>query len=257
MPLLESEPTGVEISEQLPEQPARALSLAAKAKPFLDWLEQWHAQLQPLALDDIIHDPTRVAIAAVDLINGFCYQGNLASPRCAALVPPTVNLLQRAHARGVRHFLLIQEWHSENAEEFKAYGPHGVRGTREAETVPELRALPFADKFVIVHKNSLHTITATAAEQWLDQHPAVDTFIVVGDCTDLCTYDLALGLKLRANAGDLPRRVIVPENCVQTYDLALAHAEKIGAFPHDGDFLHRLFLYMMALNRIQVVREIV
>ncbi len=63
-------------------------------------------------------------------------------------------------------------------------------------------------------------------------------------------------LKVRANALDLPRRVIVPANAVNTYDLPVAAAEKIGALPHDGDLLHALFLYQMALNQIEVVREI-
>ena len=33
-------------------------------------------------------------------------------------------------------------------------------------------------------------------------------------------------------------------------------ARQIGALPHDGDLLHRLFLYHMALNGIRVVREL-
>jgi nicotinamidase-related amidase len=232
-------------------------SLAEHSKPFLDWLEKWFAQLGPAALADIAAEPQRVAIASVDLINGFAYEGNLSSPRVAALIPPVERLFRRAHALGVRNFLVIQECHSPNAEEFKAYGPHGICGTREAEMVPELAALPFSKEFVVARKNSLHTITATSAEEWLRQHPAVDTFVVVGDCTDLCAYDLAMDLKLRANQVDLKRRVVVPANCVQTYDLSIETAAEIDALPHDGDFLHSLFLYMMALNKIEVVRELI
>jgi nicotinamidase-related amidase len=249
--------TGVEVSEHVLLKTRTGLTLAENAKPFLDWLEQWYAKLKPLSLDAVITDPERVAITSVDLINGFCYEGNLSSPRVAALVPNVVDLFQRAHMRGVRNFVLIQECHSEHAEEFKAYGPHGICGTREAETVAALASLPLANQFSIVRKNSLHTITDTAMEQWLERHTDVDTFIVVGDCTDLCAYDLAMDLKLRANARDIARRVIVPENCAQTYDLTVDDAEKIGALPHDGDFLHRLFLYMMALNKIEVVKALV
>jgi nicotinamidase-related amidase len=248
--------TGAEIGEHKFVEVSAGLSLGERSKPFLDWLETWYMNLQPMPLDELAREPQRVALASVDLINGFAYEGNLSSPRIAALIPPVAGLFQRAHACGVRQFLMIQECHSTDAEEFKAYGPHGICGTRESEIVPELAALPFAAEFVTLRKNSLHTITGTSGEQWLERHPDVDTFIVVGDCTDLCTYDLAMDLKLRANQIDLPRRVVVPENCVQTYDLPLGHASMIGALPHDGDFLHRLFLYMMALNKIEVVREL-
>ncbi len=247
--------TGVEVSEHV-IVPEPGTSTAEKAKPFLDWLDRWFESLQPASLAEVTREPHRVALASVDLINGFAYEGNLSSPRVAALVPPVVDLFRRAHERGVRNLILIQECHSEHAEEFKAYGPHGICGTSEAEMIPELAGLPFAQEFFIAHKNSLHAIVGTSVEQWLAQHPEVDTFIVVGDCTDLCTYDLAMDLKLRGNQRDLPWRVIVPENCVQTYDLPVEHAKRIGALPHDGDLQHRMFLYMMALNGIEVVKEI-
>ena len=232
------------------------MDLAIEAKEFLSWLSEWYSNLKPLPLKSVISDPTSVAICSVDMLNGFCYEGNLASSRAAACVKPIVDLFRRAHDGGVRNFVLIQEWHSERAEEFIAYGSHCVRGTREAETVPEIASLPFVDEFVIVHKNSLHTIVDTTMEQWLDKHPEVDTFIVVGVCTDLCTYDLAMDLKLRANARNIKRRVIVPANEVNTYDLSVAVAQQAKALPHDANLLHPLFLYMMALNKIEIVKEL-
>ena len=259
MPLIRPEPemSSVQVVEhKLMEKPGGP-SLGERSKPFLDWLEQWHQNLRPMPLAELTREAERVALASVDLINGFAYEGNLSSPRVAALIPPVADLFRRAYAYGVRHFLMFQECHSPHAEEFKAYGPHGICGTREAEIVPELAALPFAGEFVTVHKNSLHTITGTSGERWLERHPDVQTFIVVGDCTDLCAYDLAMDLKLRANQFDLHRHVVVAANCVQTYDLPLEIASQVGALPHDGDFLHRLFLYMMALNKIQVVRELI
>jgi nicotinamidase-related amidase len=233
------------------------INLAERSKQFLAWLSEWYASLKPITLADAITDPARTALCTVDMLNGFCYEGTLASPRAAACIQPVAKLFQRAYERGVRKFISVQEWHSERAEEFNAYGAHCVRGTREAELVAELASLPFARDIKIVHKNSLHTIVGTTFERWLENHPVVDTFIVTGVCTDLCTYDMALDLKLRANARDIPRRIIVPANAVNTYDLPVEVAQKIGALPHDGELQHALFLYMMALNRIEVVSEIV
>jgi hypothetical protein len=81
---------------------------------------------------------------------------------------------------------------------------------------------------------------------------------VVGNCTDLCVYQLAMHLRVRHNARNVPGvSVIVPANAVDTYDLPVETASAIGAMPHPGDFFHQVFLYHMALNGIQVVRELV
>jgi nicotinamidase-related amidase len=230
--------------------------LAQKSRVFLDWLSEWYSNLKPLSLREVVDDPARVAICSVDMLKGFCYEGKLSSSRAAACVKPTVDLFQRAYGQGARNFVLIQEWHNKGAEEFNAYGSHCVQGTQEAETIPELTALPFARDFVVVRKNSLHTIVGTSMEQWLENHAGVDTFVVVGVCTDLCVYDMVMDLKLRANAQDTKRRVIVPANAVSTYDLPVAVADQVDALPHDAELLHPLFLYMMTLNKIEVVKEL-
>lgn len=233
------------------------INLAEGSKTFLNWLSDWYTNLQPITLSAAVDEPPRTALITVDMLNGFCYAGTLSSPRSAACVQPIANLFQHAYESGVRNFVSIQEWHSEKAEEFKAYGEHCIRGTQEAELVREIASLRFARDIEVVHKNSLHTIVETTMEQWLENHSLVDTFIVTGVCTDLCTFDLALDLKLRGNTRDIPRRVIVPANCVNTFDLPVAAAQQVGALPHDGDLAHAYFLYMMALNKIEVVKEIV
>ena len=117
--------------------------------------------------------------------------------------------------------MLIQEWHHEHATEFNAFPRHCVRNTREAESVPAIAALSFAAEFVLLHKNSLSAAIGTGLDAWLEAHP-VQTAIVVGDCTDLCTYNLAMHLRLRANERNENLRVLVPANCVDTYDLPVA-----------------------------------
>ena len=63
-------------------------------------------------------------------------------------------------------------------------------------------------------------------------------------------------LKLQANARNEKSRVILPVDCVDTYDLPVHVANDIGAIPHDGDLLHYIFLYHMMLNGIEVVAMI-
>jgi len=199
-----------------------------------------------------------MGIFCADMIGGFCDRGSLASSRVKALIPPVVDLLTRAHALGVRHFVLTQDTHHPRAPEFAAWPVHCMRGTEESQTIPELTALPFADLFTIIEKNSLHPAHETAFDAWLDAYPDLRTAIVAGNCTDLCVYQLAMYLRLRHNARNVPGvRVIVPANAVDTYDLPPAAAIASGAMPHPADFLHRVFLYHMALNGIEVVRDLI
>lgn len=231
-------------------------SLAQQAKPFLDYLGQFLASLPALPLAQAVADPEKTAIISVDLINGFCYEGPLASPRVAGIVEPTARLFARAWDAGVRNIILTQDNHEPEAVEFAQFPPHCVRGTSQSQTVAAFQALPFFSQIQVMEKNSISSSINSGLNQWIAQHPDVGTFIVVGDCTDLCTYQLAMQLRLEANERQLARRVIVPADCVQTYDMPVETALSLGAMPHDGDLLHAVFLYHMALNGMEVVSEI-
>ena len=226
-----------------------------ETRPFFDWLGGWYDGLRPARFEDVFPDPTRGAILVADLIVGFCKEGPLASGRIDAVVPRTVELFRRAQAAGVSRFLLAQDTHAPDTPEFDAWPAHCVRGTREAEMVPELQELPFAGLFTIVEKNALSAGMGTDFEAWLERNDQVTDYLVTGDCTDLCTYNLALFVRMWANAGNRAgRRVVVDASAVQTYDLPVGAAD--GAFPHPGDFLHMFFLYHMALNGIRVVSSV-
>lgn len=234
--------------------------LAEAGAQFLGWLDGWVEGLAVLDLEQFMAReglrPENVAAISTDLVNGFCYEGPLASPRIARIVEPSAALFRRAHDLGVRDFVLVQEYHTEHATEFEQFGPHCIRGTRQADTVQILKDLPFAELFKVVHKNSLHPAYGTDLDAWLAEHPELRAFIVVGDCTDLCTYQLTLHLKLSANARDKRVHVIVPADCVDTYDLPVEAARGIGAMPHDAGLLHPLFLYHMSLNGATVCARV-
>lgn len=218
----------------------------------MNYVEEFLRALKPMRWTEASPDPARTAVLSADMINGFCYTGNLASPRIAAIVPKVSQLFEQADAHGVQNFVLLQEWHSPRAEEFHAFAPHGIRETPEAETVSALALLPFASRYHVIHKNSVSSAAGPALDRWLDTHP-LDAAIVVGDCTDICAYLLALHLRTRANEHDQKLRVIVPADCMQTYDLPVETAKQLGAMPHDGELMHAIFLYHLALHGIEVV----
>jgi nicotinamidase-related amidase len=221
------------------------------------YITRWFEQVQPLAIEEAVPDPARAGVFSADMIAGFLTTGNLASERVGRLAQPVVALFYRAYEFGIRNFVLFQDTHHSQTPEFEAFPPHAVQGTQESETIPELRSLPFSAIFTIIHKNSLHPALGTGFDNWLDEHRHVNTAIVVGNCTDLCVYQLAMHLRLRANALDYRDfQVIVPASSVDTFDIPVEAAEQSGALAHPGDFFHQVFLYHMALNGVRVVREL-
>lgn len=230
--------------------------MTGKEDDFSLYLKKWVSALPEMNGVSLFEFPEKTAIVCVDVINGFCKAGPLASPRVAAIIPPIVKLLQQAWQAGCRNLFLIQDTHEPDAVEFGAFPPHCVRGTQEAETVSEIKTLPFFDQITIMEKNSIDSGLNTGLDAWIAEHPQVNTYIVIGDCTDLCTYQLAMHLRVSANALQKKRRVLVPAACTDTYDTPIQIAREIGAFAHPADFFHNTFLYHMALNGVEVIKEI-
>ncbi|MBW6472207.1 MAG: cysteine hydrolase [Anaerolineaceae bacterium] len=223
---------------------------------FLAYLDDWIQNLPTKKLKDLVVKPEKTAIISVDVIKGFCSIGPLASPRVVGIVDPIVDLMERAWDAGVRHIILSQDTHEPNAEEFSAWPPHCIRGTEESETVDKIQRLPFFDQMMILEKNSIASGLHHDLNKWILDNTEVENYIVVGDCSDLCTYQLAMFLRLDANERQVRRNVILPENCVQTYDMSVELAKEVGAYAHPGDLMHVFFLYHMALNGVEVIKAI-
>ncbi|MGH2351742.1 MAG: cysteine hydrolase family protein [Chloroflexota bacterium] len=237
--------------------------LAERSRAFLDYLDRFLDSLPERSLADVIAQaggPERVAVVAVDVVNGFCTTGPLASDRVGAIVPPSESLLRAAHAAGVRAMAVLRDSHDPQAPEFAQFAPHCIAGTAESALVEPLAGLPFAGSFFDVPKNATSAWAgATRFASWVaeQEQAGVNTFVVVGDCTDLCVYQTSMPLKLSANARNRALQVIVPANCVDTYDLEVETARGLGALPHDGALLHAVFLYHLQLNGVQVVARLV
>ncbi len=114
-----------------------------ETKSFLSYLDQWMDDLPVLPFSELADDPEKVAIVSVDVTKGFCNQGALFSPRVAEIVKPIVELMKNAWDKNIRHIILCQDSHEPQAEEFSSWPPHCIRGTQEAETVEEIKQLPF------------------------------------------------------------------------------------------------------------------
>lgn len=230
----------------------------ARSTPFLNYLEELEASWPSVSMESVVEEaggPQHVALVAVDLVKGFCTEGPLASPRIQGVAANAARILHRAYDLGVRDFLFPQDCHPPDSPEFRAFPPHCVQGTSEVEMIPELADLPFSQHFQVHPKRSTSSHHGTGLHEHLVKKHRT-RLIALGDCSDICLYQLALDLRLWANVKHLPWEVIVPVSAVQTYDLSVEKAREIGAMPHDGDLLHRVFLYHLQLNGVRLVQDL-
>lgn len=235
----------------------KALSRESSRPAMPKWLERWYTGLDPAQLDIVIDSPETTALFAIDMVVGMCTFGPLASGRVGALAGPVADLMQQTHEHGVRDFVLIQDAHTPTALEFATYPRHNMNFSPEADTIPELKRLPFADTFTIIPKNSLHPAVGTGLNRWLAENSRINTVVVVGAGTDLSVYQAAMHLRLRANDMNLTDfRVVVPANAVDIYNLSPMIARMEGKMPHVADFFQPIFLYHLALNGVEVVASI-
>jgi nicotinamidase-related amidase len=212
---------------------------------YLHWLDDWLASRPRVSLV-----AAESVLVVVDMLDGFCRQGPLASPRIAAIVDGLTALVATFQEAGGHHVLLPQDAHRPDDAEFAWYPPHCLAGTDQARTVAPLAALA-GPGWQVVPK---HTISALAEQEFRtalgqlvdpDHRP---TFVVIGNCTDLCIYQAAMGIMLNTPGA----QVVLPHRAVATYDLPV---EAPGG-PHPGDLLHAVFLAHMASNGVQVVEDI-
>ncbi|HAG07714.1 MAG: Isochorismatase hydrolase [Clostridia bacterium 62_21] len=211
----------------------------------------------------------RMALVIVDMVNGFCREGALASPRIAALIPTIVRLVREYRSTGAQYLLLVNDAHSEGAAEFGAFPPHCLAGTSESEVVDELK--PYLQGSFVFAKNATTAVFGARGRRYPDGEELdfltfvrsllaggkVNLFVVAGNCTDLCILQCALALKLLGNSLNLPVKVVVPEDAVTTYDLPVDVARPAGLLPHPAEPNHLWALYHMALNDISVVKSLV
>jgi len=232
---------------------------------FLAFVKEDFEQLPETSLSELVGETgskSRFFIVFVDILKGFCETGALASSRVNEMVAPVARLAEEAKNMGIppENFIFLHDAHPEDAKEFRVFAPHCVRKTTEAELVHALKPYLTDPEYQLFHKNATNGLfgrngNGTLFHEWLKetfaQGPA--TFLVVGDCTDLCIYQNAMAIQLFAYEHQEEAKVIVSKNHVRTYDMPLDQAQTLGALPHDADWLERIFMYHMKLNGIKTV----
>lgn len=195
---------------------------------------------ESINIKDIDMDSSVLII--VDMINGFVREGMLKSERVEDIVDSVVSI-QREFKRNNGNIIAFVDSHIEDAVEFESYPSHCIKGTSESEILSEIKAV---GGYSIIEKNSTNGFLEEMFIEFINKNKHIKNFIVVGCCTDICVMQFCLGLRTYLNNENIRGRVIVPTNCVETFDL----------FSHRGDFVDLMGLQLMDWAGINIVKSI-
>ncbi|MGG5460707.1 isochorismatase family cysteine hydrolase [Clostridium sp. B9] len=192
--------------------------------------------LEKLDLDNL--NPEKTLVLIVDINKGFAKSGALYSPRIEALVKPISDLAKASLERGIK-VKAFTDYHTEESIELKAYPKHCMEDSDEWELVDELNL----EGIEVIKKNSTN---GYLEEKFVLEEEEIDNIIIVGDCTDICIYQLAISLRADFNRVNRSGEIFVPKNLVDTFDMEM----------HRAEFLNYIFLNSMMDNGIKVVSDI-
>ena len=204
----------------------------SKMKNALSELCDWYHLLQPMT---ILSENT--ALFNIDTNMGFVYSGPMANPLAAERIPKIVELFTKANEKSIP-IILATECHDESCLEFNDYPPHCIRGSEEANIIPELEN--FKTDFV-VHKNSTNTFHENEIKEWLNNHRNITTIVFCGFVTDICIMQFAVSVKTYCNNIGRKIDIVICEPAVQSYDLNVGDIQ----VDHNADLHHLMGLRFM------------
>lgn len=186
-------------------------------------------------------DVSKTFHICVDMVNGFVKFGSMSSSEVLAINEDIANFSKKCKEFGIKNFALCDS-HPENCIEFLTYPVHCLRNTDESKLTDEINT---AADFRIFPKLSVNG--------WLEEdfqkeiiNSDADTFIITGDCTDMCVMQLALSLKSGLNRINQKNRIIIPSDLVATCTLP----------EHEPELAEIMALYIMKTNGIEIIKNI-
>lgn len=147
---------------------------------------------------------SKTSIIIVDMQKDFIYaDGRLYVPSSEKIIAPLKTLLERCRANGLT-VVFTQDWHKEDASEFKIWPKHCIAGTRGAEIIDELKPNP--GEFII-RKETYDAFFNTDLEDIL-KRAGVENVIVTGVVANICVLHTAGSAALRGF------KVVLPVDCI-------------------------------------------
>lgn len=210
------------------------------AKKTAEALAEEINSLEAISFDHIPAEGTAMVI--VDAVNGFIREGAMSSKRIESIIPNIVSLMKKCKEKSIP-IAAFADCHGESCAEFASFPPHCIKGTSESEIVDEIKA---EGGYKLIEKNSTNGFHEKQFRDCLETN-GKSRFIVTGDCTDICVLQFCLSLKTYFTQKDMQSEIIVPLNCVETYDAPY----------HEAGFMSLAAYKILKDSGIKFVSEII
>ncbi len=158
-------------------------------------------------------------LIVVDMVNGFVNEGVLHDKKIKQVVPNQLKLIKEAKANNDL-IIFIKDSHSKNAVEFARFGNtnHCLDGSRESELIDEFKSFEGLEDTISIKKNSTSFMEAPMFRELLLKEKNLETFDVVGCCTDICVTNGVLGLANYLDENNRRHIINVYLDAVATYN---------------------------------------
>lgn len=157
----------------------------------------------------------------VDMVNGFINEGPMADKHISHIIPNIDNLAKEYDKNEI---LVIKDCHTKDSVEFKAFPPHCLKGTSQANTVEELQK--YENEGNVFEKNSTSAMFADGFVDKINELKNLKKVTITGCCTDICILNLAIPLKNYFNQNNRDIEIIVPKDMVETYNSNIHNREE-------------------------------
>lgn len=199
-------------------------AFTGEAAAFAGELHDKLAALPSLALSTL--DSESTALFVVDMVEGFARQGAMASPRVEALIAPSPPWRGGARRRAFR------SWPLQTRTRRTAWSFRPI--PRTACAAPKRRGCARRSRrrrrSIRYSKRTRPTGSSSPVfELWRREHATATTYLVTGDCTDICVLQFVLSAKAWHNTRNLPLRILVPTALTDTFDAPGHPADTLGA----------------------------
>jgi len=164
------------------------------------------------------------ALIVIDMQRGFLEEGYplFCGQAARRIISPIRRLIEQELAEETPLFFTADA-HAPDDKEFEIYHPHCVRGSVEAEIIPELS--PFLNRATVIETTHYSAFFNTDLDQRLQQKGAAH-LIFCGVCTDICVMHTVADAHYRGY------EIEVRKDCVTSFDeeahaFGLRHMETV------------------------------
>lgn len=163
-------------------------------------------------------------LIVVDMLEGFCTEGYpLFCGEDAVKIIPFVKRKIEEYSEKYLPVIFLADNHDPDDKEFEMFPPHCIKGTKEAEVLPQL--FEAARKKVLIPTVRFSGFYKTNLELYLAGF-APEVVEVVGVCTDICVFFTVEGLRYRDYRVRVCRGGVASFNR-EAHDFALQQMEKV------------------------------